>query len=431
MMYPKISSMRYFLVLLFLVGIMGGNVLAQGCGPQNPNCIVPTAPVGTSNNQAASTAFVQGAVTGIITCPGCVPGNLVDSVSSGVLGDAGVPATILSAVPPFKTLCNATGITAPVQTCDAITALAPLGISGTILNADADTTSHNIFVGTAGARLGLTSASRNVGIGVNTFSGLTTGTGNTGVGAFACNSITTGSNNICIGNSSGNAIAGGSNNLGVGTNSIFSVTSSSANTGIGLNALISVTGSDNTAIGNGAGSTLTGANNNTIVGDGGGGGITTGSGNSIFGRCTGLAATLANSVILCDGAGTIRYDWGKTVAATATLAGPVNVAGQLYSTAGLPTIASGACGATTNGTVGAGSTNQSGFINIGAAATTSCTLSWSATLSVAPNSCVFFPGNAAAATTGTTVAWAAAPSTASVVLNGSALANTVYRYMCL
>lgn len=35
---------------------------AQGCGPQNPNCIVPTAPLGTSNNQAASTAFVQGAV---------------------------------------------------------------------------------------------------------------------------------------------------------------------------------------------------------------------------------------------------------------------------------------------------------------------------------------------------------------------------------
>lgn len=32
---------------------------AQGCGPSNPSCIVPTAPVGTNNNQAASTAFVQ------------------------------------------------------------------------------------------------------------------------------------------------------------------------------------------------------------------------------------------------------------------------------------------------------------------------------------------------------------------------------------
>lgn len=32
---------------------------AQGCGQQNPNCIVPTAPLGTNNNQAASTAFVN------------------------------------------------------------------------------------------------------------------------------------------------------------------------------------------------------------------------------------------------------------------------------------------------------------------------------------------------------------------------------------
>lgn len=38
--------------------------VAQGCGPQNPNCIVPTAPVGTSNNQAASTEFVNTAIGG-------------------------------------------------------------------------------------------------------------------------------------------------------------------------------------------------------------------------------------------------------------------------------------------------------------------------------------------------------------------------------
>lgn len=34
-----------------------------GCGPDNPNCIVPTAPAGTSTNQAASTAFVQQAIS--------------------------------------------------------------------------------------------------------------------------------------------------------------------------------------------------------------------------------------------------------------------------------------------------------------------------------------------------------------------------------
>jgi hypothetical protein len=43
---------------------------AGGCGNQNPNCIVPTAPAGTNNNQAASTAFVQQSITPFVkTCP--------------------------------------------------------------------------------------------------------------------------------------------------------------------------------------------------------------------------------------------------------------------------------------------------------------------------------------------------------------------------
>lgn len=109
----------------------------------------------------------------------------------------------------------------------------------------------------------------------------------------------------------------------------------------------------------------------------------------------------------------------------------LNASGQITSTAGLPTIASGACGATTNGAVVSGSTNQSGQITIGSAATTTCTISWSATLAVAPNACVFFPMNAAAAATGTTVARVGAPSTTQVVLTGSALANANYAYVCL
>ena len=47
----------------------------QGCGPTNPNCIVPTAAPGTNNNQAASTAFVQQAISntsGPITVPATV-----------------------------------------------------------------------------------------------------------------------------------------------------------------------------------------------------------------------------------------------------------------------------------------------------------------------------------------------------------------------
>lgn len=43
------------------------SALAQGCGSQNPNCIVPTASPGTNNNQAASTQFVASAMAGIYT----------------------------------------------------------------------------------------------------------------------------------------------------------------------------------------------------------------------------------------------------------------------------------------------------------------------------------------------------------------------------
>src|SRR5215475_2367668 len=52
------TDMRTLLFLLLLTGAACG----QGCGPQNPNCIVPTAPLGTNDNRAASTAFVQSAI---------------------------------------------------------------------------------------------------------------------------------------------------------------------------------------------------------------------------------------------------------------------------------------------------------------------------------------------------------------------------------
>lgn len=42
---------------------------ALGCGNANPTCIVPTAPPGTSNTQAASTAFVNDPTNGIFSQP--------------------------------------------------------------------------------------------------------------------------------------------------------------------------------------------------------------------------------------------------------------------------------------------------------------------------------------------------------------------------
>jgi hypothetical protein len=54
--------MRFPLSLIILIALTIG-AAAQGCGAQNPNCVVPTAPLGTRDNQAASTAFAQSAAS--------------------------------------------------------------------------------------------------------------------------------------------------------------------------------------------------------------------------------------------------------------------------------------------------------------------------------------------------------------------------------
>jgi hypothetical protein len=136
-----------------------------------------------------------------------------------------------------------------------------------------------------------------------------------------------------------------------------------------------------------------------------------------------VAAAFADNMVLTTPPGGLGSNNAWT--------GTNTFANQIISTAGLPTIASGACGATTNGAVVAGSTNQTGNITIGSAATTSCTVSFSATLTVAPNSCVIFPTNATAAATGTTVAYVSAITTAHFVITGSALASANYEYLCL
>lgn len=103
---------------------------------------------------------------------------------------------------------------------------------------------------------------------------------------------------------------------------------------------------------------------------------------------------------------------------------------QTAPAGGLPTIASGDCGASTNGAVVAGSTNEAGSITIGATATTTCKITFAAGLTQAFKACVFFPMNATAAATGTTVARTGAPTLTDVTLTGSALASANYSYLC-
>ena len=104
------------------------------------------------------------------------------------------------------------------------------------------------------------------------------------------------------------------------------------------------------------------------------------------------------------------------------------ISGPLTSTYGVTTIASGACGATTNGTVAG--TNASGLITIGSASTTSCTVSFSATLAVAPNACLVMAANAAAIAA-TTLPYISAITTGHFVLTGAVLGSTNWYYLCL
>ena len=97
-----------------------------------------------------------------------------------------------------------------------------------------------------------------------------------------------------------------------------------------------------------------------------------------------------------------------------------------------PTIASGACGATTNGTILAGSNDHIGVVQIGAAATTTCTITFAGTWATAPRACLISPANAAAAAWATTVAYVnpANITTGQWVITGTALANANYSYRC-
>lgn len=118
---------------------------------------------------------------------------------------------------------------------------------------------------------------------------------------------------------------------------------------------------------------------------------------------------------------------GGTTPAAVTAAS-LNLTGQIVSTYGTPTIASGACGTGTNGV--ASGANQFGTVSIGSATTTSCTISFSTTLSPAPASCVIGPANNTAAS-GTPAAYVSAITTGGFVITGTALATSIYHYICV
>lgn len=94
----------------------------------------------------------------------------------------------------------------------------------------------------------------------------------------------------------------------------------------------------------------------------------------------------------------------------------------------IPTIASGACGATTNGAPAAGSTDQSGEIVIGASATASCAVTFALTFTTAPKAVVLTPANAAAAALAAASPYVSALSASGFTFSAAVLANTSWYY---
>ncbi len=107
------------------------------------------------------------------------------------------------------------------------------------------------------------------------------------------------------------------------------------------------------------------------------------------------------------------------------------VAGHLISGGSVPTVANNDCGSSTQGVVTAGGNDNSFLITVGTAAVTSCAVSFNATWTAAPKSCVIAPANATAAATGTTLAYVSAITTTKVTITGTALASAAYYVHCL
>ena len=105
----------------------------------------------------------------------------------------------------------------------------------------------------------------------------------------------------------------------------------------------------------------------------------------------------------------------------------LSVTGHLQATGGTaPSIASGACGTGTNGSVAG--TDQSGVITVGASATTACAVTFGTTMGAAPH-CTFSPATAASAAL-TVLAYVSATGTGGFTISGSAMASTSFEYLC-
>lgn len=221
--------------------------------------------------------------------------------------------------------------------------------------------SNSVFVGVnagyyaADPNPGGSSFNQSTGVGFRALQNLTTGTLNTAVGAAALqgdgvNSLT-GSFNTAVGGQSMGAVSSGAQNTAVGSGTLANIVTGGSNTAVGFQSGNATTGNNNTLLGWQAGLGLTSGTGNLLLTSQGDPGIKTGNYNTILGGVFGLPGNLSNSIILSDGQGTVRADYGKTTSSWTLSGGPVAIPG--VAIASLPTCNSqlaGSFATVTNGT---------------------------------------------------------------------------------
>lgn len=94
-----------------------------------------------------------------------------------------------------------------------------------------------------------------------------------------------------------------------------------------------------------------------------------------------------------------------------------------------PTIATNACGTTSQGVISG--TDMAGVVTVGTTGVTACAVLFAVTHVNTPKQCSLTPANATAAATGTTLAYISAVSATGFTITGSALASAKYNYLCM
>ena len=204
--------------------------------------VAPTAAVGTSTTQVATTAFVASAVNTLsgnsVPYTGATRavnlGNYDLSVNGLTIGKGGGAASLNTAIGEYSLYFNSTG--------NANTAI---GYQSLYKNSSgANNTASGV-----GALQRNTTGSNNTANGINSLTANSGGDNNTSIGSYSLERNSTGSNNIAIGYFSLNYNTTAGSNTAIGNQSLFTNSTGEQNTANGYKSLRLNTGSYNTANG--------------------------------------------------------------------------------------------------------------------------------------------------------------------------------------